>query len=440
MKLNPPIWGVFFIFILVSKSITYLLLGLYFFCYTIPQYIPNLIYVYDRVTSQLLFLSVLNVISFLLIVYKKNLDSFFSNFQDKYHFYSYLGFVIISVLSLFAADNVVAGLVSLTKVFIFFTSYLIIIFLSRNQKINFLKTFLSFALIGIFIESVFINYLFYDSVVTNGNFLERGNNFKGLTANINISSFSIALKIPFLLYIIFMKKNKFLRILSFILLYSSFLTILLLLSRAAILAISFVLFSILLLLFFNFNKFYIKNISRILISIFLSFISYQLINDKNPTDLITDRFSTVTDPGSDDSVKERVNFYSTAVMSIKENPLLGIGVGNWKVISIKYSKDIIREYRVPYFVHNDFLQVMAEIGILGGLMFIFFVFYPLYKTARKVFHDKAFTLSFVVFLIFGVYVVDSMLNFPMDRVVTFIYLIFSIALFYQISSIQDYEK
>ena len=28
----------------------------------------------------------------------------------------------------------------------------------------------------------------------------------------------------------------------------------------------------------------------------------------------------------------------------------------------------------------------------------------------------------------------------MDRVVTFIYLIFSIALFYQISSIQDYEK
>ena len=419
---------------------TTIILGLYFFCYTIPQYIPNIMYVYDRVTAQLLFLSVLNVISFLFIIQKHSLDSFLSNFQDKYHFYSYLGFVIISALSLFAAENVVAGLVSLTKIFIFFTSYLIIVFLSQNKKLNFLKTFLSFALIGVFIESVFINYLFYDSVITNGNVLERGNNFKGLTANINISSFSIALKIPFLLYIIFMKKNKFLRIVSFVLLYSSFLTILLLLSRAAILALVFVLLALIFLFIFNLNKVYIKNFSGILICIFLSFISYQFINDKNPTDLITDRFSTVTDPGSDDSVKERVNFYSTAVMSIQKNPLLGIGVGNWKIISIKYSKDIIKEYRVPYFVHNDFLQVMAETGILGGLLFVFFIFYPFYMTLKKIFHEKIFTLNFLIFLIFGVYVVDSMLNFPMDRAVTFIYLIFSIALFYQISNTHFNEK
>jgi len=49
-------------------------------------------------------------------------------------------------------------------------------------------------------------------------------------------------------------------------------------------------------------------------------------------------------------------------------------------------------------------------------------------------------LNFLIFLIFGVYVVDSMLNFPMDRAVTFIYLIFSIALFYQISNTHFNEK
>ena len=99
---------------------------------------------------------------------------------------------------------------------------------------------MTFTIIAIFVESGLINYLFYESVITNGNFLQRGNAFKGLAANINIASFSIALKIPVLIYIIFSKQKKYLKLFCFILIYSSFLTILLLLSRAAILAIVFI--------------------------------------------------------------------------------------------------------------------------------------------------------------------------------------------------------
>ena len=50
-------------------------------------------------------------------------------------------------------------------------------------------------------ESLYVNYLYYDSVITNGQLLQRGNDFNGFGANINISSFSLIMKIPIILYV-----------------------------------------------------------------------------------------------------------------------------------------------------------------------------------------------------------------------------------------------
>ena len=35
----------------MNRNLTVFLLGSYFFCYAIPQYIPNLFYVYDRIAA-----------------------------------------------------------------------------------------------------------------------------------------------------------------------------------------------------------------------------------------------------------------------------------------------------------------------------------------------------------------------------------------------------
>ena len=133
----------------------------------------------------------------------------------------------------------------------------------------------------------------------------------------------------------------------------------------------------------------------LLIGVF-SIISYQQFNDKNASDVIVERFSTITDPGSDDSVKERLNFYSTAVESISMNPLFGIGVGNWKIVSIKYSKDIIKEYRVPYFAHNDFLQITAEIGIIE-VYFIYFYFLSVFNFSTLYIKKQNLISTFNIF-------------------------------------------
>lgn len=414
----------------MRKYLIIVLLGLYFFCYTIPQYIPNLFYVYDRVTIQTLFLSVVNLISVILIIRKDSINNLIPKLKTNYHYFSYLGVVLIASLSLLISENIVESLVTLTKILIFFISFSCIIYLAKQPKINFIKILIWFTFIAVFMESIFINYLYYDSVITNGKLLERGNEFNGLGANINISSFSIAMKIPVILFALFNYKSRLVKAISLVLISSSVLTIILLQSRGALLAIGFVLFSLFIMTLIQKNRKYKKYFLGVLIMLFCSFGIYQQFNEKNTSDMIFERFSTISDPASDGSVKERLNFYSTALKSISQKPILGIGIGNWKITSIKYSRDIISEYRVPYFVHNDFLQVTAETGIIGGILYLFFILYPLVISLFKTLKNKIFDHYFLIFLIVSVYSIDSMLNFPMDRPMTIIFLFFIFSLFY----------
>ena len=111
---------------------------------------------------------------------------------------------------------------------------------------------------------------------------------------------------------------------------------------------------------------------------------------------------------------KKMSFRAIIVVG-NEQGKLGVGVGNWKIISIRYSRDIIAEYRVPYFVHNDFLQVTAEIGIFGGLAYMCFIFLPFFKSMSMLFRQKYFSIYFMIFLISGVFIIDSLLNFPLDR-------------------------
>lgn len=424
---------VFFIFInTLGRNLTYLLLGSYFFCYTIPQSIFNLFYVYDRISVHFLFLAVLNLISLLLILRKYTIDEFLSLFKERPHSYSYLLFIVFGLISILIAENKTESIVTITQTLIFFSSYVIIVFLSKLKNINFIKVFAVFTLMAVFIESIYINYLFYDSILIGGNSLDRSNEFRGFTANINISSFSLCLKIPLLFYLIFNTKGNAVKLLTLIMIFSSILTILLLGGRASIIALTFILLFIVIICILNTNKLKIVNLSLSILTIVLSLSAYQYFNQNNTSSRVVERFSSVFNPVEDQSVKERLNFYSTAFQSIKNRPLLGVGIGNWKLISIKYSKDLIEDYRVPYHVHNDFLQVAAEIGLFGGVAYLYFIFLPFVMSIKKFLLDreKKFNQYALIILIFGVYIFDSLLNFPMARPVNFIYLLFAIALFY----------
>lgn len=411
--------------------LNYLILSLYFFVYITPAYINGIFLSYDKVVPQMFVISLLNIFSFIYIYKNFNLKEYISNFEYKNHYLAYCLFVVISTISLLVAENPIEGVVSLVKTLNLFVAFSLIVVLSSFKNFKFFNYFLIATLISLFIESVLINYRVFDSVIINGNLLVRSNDFSGFGANINISAFSTLIKTIIPIYLLFNYKNYFIRALSLFFIFSSFLTILLLMSRAALLALFLVLISILILVVISKRKTYYLKYSLIIITLIMSIFSYNIMNQKNARSILTERFSNVTNPRVDESVNERLNFYTTALESIGDNPLLGIGVGNWKIKSIDLSKEIIVSYRVPYFVHNDFLQILAEIGVIGGLCFIFYIFYPIFISFLRSLKSRNFNLDFMIFLIFVIYIIDSMLNFPIERPMNYIYLCFTIALFYQ---------
>ena len=119
-----------------------------------------------------------------------------------------------------------------------------------------------------------------------------------------------------------------------------------------------------------------------------------------------------------ESVSQRLRFYSSAFEYIKTNPLLGCGIGNWRILSIKYDSEDIFSYVVPYFAHNDFIEVFAEIGLFGLISYILF-FYFIFMVNFKnyiLWLKKQANYSHVLLMFFIIsYLIDANLNFPIDR-------------------------
>ena len=93
---------------------------------------------------------------------------------------------------------------------------------------------------------------------------------------------------------------------------------------------------------------------------------------------------------SDESINSRLRYWSHATDFISKNPLLGSGIGNWKIYSIKYDAPYIKSYILPYNAHNDILEFTAETGVIGGLFFISFfilIFLKILKTIIIHKHD-----------------------------------------------------
>jgi O-antigen ligase len=140
--------------------------------------------------------------------------------------------------------------------------------------------------------------------------------------------------------------------------------------------------------------------------------------DSQDEGAVINRVSTITS-SSDVSKNTRLRYYNHAVTHTLKYPFLGGGIGNWKILSVKYDADNIENYIIPYNAHNDFLEAFAETGIVGGLLYLlFFLYIPysFFKNIKEKLYDKEeFTQSILLFLPFIVYFVDLNLNFPSSR-------------------------
>lgn len=112
----------------------------------------------------------------------------------------------------------------------------------------------------------------------------------------------------------------------------------------------------------------------------------------------------------------RIHLWGTAADYALHHPILGAGYGNWKLASIPYERDRANELFVPYHAHNDFIEMFADLGLLGGLCFAGLFLLLLYYTVQFLNQKRGDELMVIIaFLAVTCYGVDALLNFPAER-------------------------
>ena len=383
-------------------------------------FIPNLEAV-DKIAPQWLVMSLLNLMS--LIFFYKNRTSFSipitSVFKAKLSLI-YIGFILWAIGSIFYAINSTEVIVNISRqlnVLIMFLSMSICVF---NLKNNFrfiswiITIILGFEIFAVLNEALeMINSKgVIDSVV-----------LKGVTANRNITAFSIAIKIPFLLYLIYLTKKNWDKFLLSSIITLSLVCLSMIQSRASFVAIGFLAlaFIILNLVLFLKNEKKLNHLFKIrflVLPIFIAVAVNQTIISDKGADFIS-RAATISLSTNDGSVNQRLRYYNDVLEHLVSNPLFGVGLGNWKLKSIDYDKNDINGYVVPYHAHSDFIQLGAELGIIGFLLylgiFISVIYYVIYLIKQKDIEINKKILFFLLLSALGVYSVDANLNFPIAR-------------------------
>lgn len=380
--------------------------------YLVVGFIPSFSAV-DRIGPQFVYLSILNLISFIFTV-KYDLISHFINEKEsliKSVLVLFTLFGLWGIFSAFYAVNTSEVLIESSRVFIYVIALLNLFLLIKHSNLSIDSIALIISLI-LLIESVWVLRTFIDLNLKN-ELVNRNLNLRSFTGNINLTAFTMVLKTPFLIFTLF-RKQKLNIIIKMAVLFFVLSTIYILGSRGANLTLIIIFTSLSVASFFS-SYFLSKKFTIALLVTFIASIGLNAFQFNEAKGI---NYLQRTTTFNDQSSNERLRFYSNALESIKENPIMGIGLGNWKSTSIKFEGPDMNSYRVPYHVHNDFLEVTTELGIIG---FIFFygIYIFLALGYFKLFNSQSLKQERLIglFLILGhlVYLADSFLNFPFTR-------------------------
>lgn len=393
--------------------------SLFILAFLLVGFIPNLEAV-DKIAPQWLYLSVLNFLcGIYLFVLRKKFKERFLAVLGSYTSIFYMGFVLWAALSYFYAINPTEALVNIVRHFntLFMFLHLGILLYNIKDK-NRLLSLAIMAILSIEVYAVLEQAL---ELIKNDLPL-KGGNLKGVTANRNITAFSIAIKLPFVLYLI-LKTNKFwFKIVNALLILLSIFCLSMIQSRASYLAAT--LIGLLLLAWTFRNFFKTRKVQDLKPNLFyiIPFVLALTLNQALTADKGADalsRAATISISTNDGSVNQRLRYYEDVLTHISKNPILGVGIGNWKLTSIDYDREDINGYVVPYHAHSDFIQLGAELGFVGFLLYLgiflmaaYFSFIILFRSDLDT-DNKWFVFLLITAL--GVYFIDANLNFPIAR-------------------------
>lgn len=142
-----------------------------------------------------------------------------------------------------------------------------------------------------------------------------------------------------------------------------------------------------------------------------------------------------------ETIKERLFLWRNTMQMMQDHPILGVGLGNWKIHFPKYSVEGLRSEKGKIFFqrpHNDYLWVASETGLLGGLIYLgvfLVVLWYGWKLLRQEEIRNSAAYMDVLLMLGGVlaFALFGLVDFPKERPIHLLWsawLIGSIAAYY----------
>src|SRR5210317_1562715 len=383
-------------------------------------FVPNLQAV-DKIAPQWVGMTLLNLFSLAVFIYfRKSIKQIMSKVLTPYLSLFYIGFILWAGLSYFYAINSTEVLVNITRqvnVLLMFLSMAILLFDLKNKR-RFISWTLSIIL-SIEIYAVLAEAL---EMINTAGVISSGA-LKGVTSNRNITAFSIAIKIPFVLYLIGILRKVSFKAILIVLVFFALLSLSMIQSRASFIAVGLItigysIWQIIIYLKHTKSTKTLLSIGFIIVPLLLAITINQTVIASKGADALS-RAATISLSTNDGSVNQRLRYYQDVLTHLTSNPFFGTGLGNWKLKSIDYDSKDINGYVVPYHAHSDFIQLGAELGIIGFLLYLGIFLWAVYYVFVFIAHSKGSleekTFVFLLLVALGVYFVDANLNFPIAR-------------------------
>lgn len=377
----------------------------------------------EIINPQFLYLSVINILMggyFYFYFYKKDkLQDSILIFKNSYLTKLYVAFVLLCGLSVFVAKNVSLVMTDFTQILIVFLLFINLSILLKDKLSIFYKIVF---IVGIstFLQSwQALNDLM--ATANRSTLVEGLNLMKGNTGSINILAASLSIKIPFVLLGITHYagyKKWFLSLALFFAVTTIFLTG----ARTA--------FINLFLIFIIYIVYYLKNrsfqkgafikssilIIPVIAAALVSNIILEKSQDQGRYASLTNRIESIG--VQEGSFQVRLSMWDNALKLYKTSPLLGVGLGNYRIESLPYEREAADDLIVYLHAHNDFLEIFAETGIINGFIYLslfVLIFVINLKRIIQSNDDTVKAISVLVLLLVIVYGIDSLFNFPMYR-------------------------
>jgi O-antigen ligase/Tfp pilus assembly protein PilF len=262
----------------------------------------------------------------------------------------------------------------------------------------------------------------------------------GLFGNVNYFAEYLIVPLPLAVSLFLVSQNRRRRGLLLIAILAMGASLIVTFTRGSYLGfgVSLIFMFVLFLIHFHWREKFLKNkkkIFTVMLAVIVVIVFIFLIpNPLNKPDTIVYKIKnriSLTQLSQDSSLKRRIAIWKFTVMMIKDRPLLGSGIGTYKYNTLSYQAKFFAqgENRSLYphgfaqEAHNEYLQLGAEMGIVGLGIFIWLIItyfrYGL-KSLRKIKDESKKGILIGLMGSVVAILVDSLFGFPLHLPATVI--------------------